>query len=191
MPTKSSWHGRGGRRWSARGRARSWSSLAVVRSSSEDRSRAVARGVDAMFAMVLSFDGESTDDLNAGIEHVGDEVVPALAAAGGLQGWWLVDREAGRRLTLMVWESEDAYQAGMARARRLDRPIPIDTDRRLRRSPASRSTPRFRDGPGPGGPPRPVRRIHRCSRCAWLVSGRRSAPRGCDAERRPCRTGRV
>ena len=64
-----------------------------------------------MFAMVLSFIGESADDLAAGIDHVRDEVVPALTEAGGLQGWWLVDRETGRRMTLMVWNSEDEYQA--------------------------------------------------------------------------------
>ena len=42
-----------------------------------------------MFAMVLSFDGESATDLTAGIEHVKDEVIPALAESGGVPGWWL------------------------------------------------------------------------------------------------------
>jgi heme-degrading monooxygenase HmoA len=63
----------------------------------------------------MSFDEESADDLAAGIEHVNDEVIPALAQAEGLHGWWLVDREAGRRVTVMVWDTEDQYQAGMAR----------------------------------------------------------------------------
>ena len=68
-----------------------------------------------MFAVVLSCDGESGEDLAAGIEHVKDEVIPALEHAGGLHGWWLADRDAGRRLTVMVWESQEQYDAGMAR----------------------------------------------------------------------------
>ena len=68
-----------------------------------------------MFAVVLSFDGESAEDMAAGIEHVKDEVIPALEQAGGLRGWWLADRDAGRRLTVMVWDTQAQYDAGMAR----------------------------------------------------------------------------
>jgi len=68
-----------------------------------------------MFAVVLSFDNESAEDLTAGIEHVNDEVIPALAQAGGLNGWWLADRQAGRRMTLMVWDTQEQYDAAMAR----------------------------------------------------------------------------
>jgi hypothetical protein len=68
-----------------------------------------------MFAVVMSFDGESGEDLAAGIEHVEDEVVPALAGAEGLQGWWLVDREGGRRLTVLVADTQEQYDAGIAR----------------------------------------------------------------------------
>jgi hypothetical protein len=68
-----------------------------------------------MFAMVLSFDGESAEDLTAGIEHVKDEVIPALSESGGVHGWWLADRENGRRVTVMVWETQDQFDAAMAR----------------------------------------------------------------------------
>jgi len=67
-----------------------------------------------MFAVVMNFDGESSQDLNDGIEHVRDEVIPAFERSGGVKGWWLVDREAGRRVTVMVWDSEEQFQAGMA-----------------------------------------------------------------------------
>jgi hypothetical protein len=67
-----------------------------------------------MFAVVLSFEGETPTDLSAGIDHVHDEVIPALSKAGGVDGWWLVDRESGKRLTVMVWQDEEQYQKGMA-----------------------------------------------------------------------------
>src|SRR5215469_1160517 len=66
-------------------------------------------GEALMFAMVLSFDGESAEDLNAGIEHVTDEVIPALAESAGVHGWWLVDREHGRRMTVMMWDTQEHF----------------------------------------------------------------------------------
>jgi hypothetical protein len=68
-----------------------------------------------MFAMVLSFEGESAEDLTAGIEHVKDEVIPALSESGGVHGWWLADRENGRRATVMVWATQDQFDVAMAR----------------------------------------------------------------------------
>jgi hypothetical protein len=68
-----------------------------------------------MFAVVINFEGESPEDVAAGVEHVKDEVVPALSEAGGLQGWWLVDRENGRRVTVMLFEDQEHYDAGMAK----------------------------------------------------------------------------
>lgn len=71
-----------------------------------------------MFAVVLSFEGESEEDLTAGVEHVTDEVIPALEHASGLlNAWWLVDRDTGRRMTVMVWETQEQFDAGMARIR--------------------------------------------------------------------------
>jgi hypothetical protein len=82
-----------------------------------------------MFATVISFEGEDAQARAEGISHVEDEVLPALRAAGGLRGFWLVDPDSGRRLTVMVAESEEDFQAGMAkvaeaRAADPDRPRP-------------------------------------------------------------------
>jgi heme-degrading monooxygenase HmoA len=81
-----------------------------------------------MFVQVVTFQ-ETPEQLDAGIEHVLEEVVPTLEDADGLQALWLVDREHGKRLSVMVWESDDAYQAGIKaltemRAREPGRPRP-------------------------------------------------------------------
>ncbi|HXZ71881.1 MAG TPA: hypothetical protein VEH31_13590, partial [Streptosporangiaceae bacterium] len=65
-----------------------------------------------MFAVVMDFQ-ETAEDTEAGIAHVQDEVIPALKEAQGLLGLWLVDRDRHRRLTVMVWDSEERYAEGM------------------------------------------------------------------------------
>ena len=71
-----------------------------------------------MFAMVMTFE-DGPDHLDAGIEHVQDEVLPALEGAPGLVGTWLVDRDNARRMTLMVWDTQEHYDAGMAAVQEL------------------------------------------------------------------------
>lgn len=66
-----------------------------------------------MILSVATFD-EAGPELDEGIRHVREEVVPALAGADGLvSGYWVVDRDAGRRLSVMVWRDGDAVSSAM------------------------------------------------------------------------------
>jgi len=67
-----------------------------------------------MYAQVITFT-DSPSDLEDGIAHVQDEVVPAAAATDGVQGLWLVDRETGERLSVMLFADEAAAEAMFAR----------------------------------------------------------------------------
>jgi hypothetical protein len=71
-----------------------------------------------MRAMVISFEGESAGDLADGIAHVSDEVVPAVAGTDGIRGVWLVDHESGRRMTVMVWDEQEQFDAAMAQVQK-------------------------------------------------------------------------
>jgi len=88
-----------------------------------------------MFAQVIRFE-DSPEELDAGISHVQEEVVPALENESGLHGYWLVDRETGIRLSVMLWDSEEDCDAGMKKVqarRALDpdrhRPAPVSAQR--------------------------------------------------------------
>jgi hypothetical protein len=65
-----------------------------------------------VFATVITFD-EDAETQQAGIEHVLEEVVPAVAGREGVRGVWLVDREGGRRLSVMVFDDQAASDAAM------------------------------------------------------------------------------
>jgi hypothetical protein len=66
-----------------------------------------------MRAQVTYFESESMEDTEAGVSHVLEEVVPAFAGEG-VKGYWLVDREGGRRLSVLFVDDEDALQRAFA-----------------------------------------------------------------------------
>jgi hypothetical protein len=63
-----------------------------------------------MYCQVISFE-DAPNDLTDGISHVLEEVVPAAEATPGAHGIWLVDRESGRRLSVMLFEDEASAEA--------------------------------------------------------------------------------
>lgn len=87
-----------------------------------------------MYAQIVTFQ-ETPEQIDAGIAHVLDDVIPALVGAPGLTGVWLANRETGKRLSIMVWESENAASAAMAEVQkrlatsRHARPTPVAVEK--------------------------------------------------------------
>ena len=66
-----------------------------------------------MLVSISRFD-ESGADLDEGIRHVLEEVVPSIEGAEGLRAaYWAVDRDGGRRISVLVWENADAASTVM------------------------------------------------------------------------------
>ena len=101
--------------------------------SGEVRAERPATEGATVFAQVMSFEDGDDSNVEAGIAHVIDEVVPAVAGTPGVRGVWLVDREGGRRITVLLCDDEDAQGAVFAA---VSRRREADPDR-LRPSPAS------------------------------------------------------
>ena len=88
-----------------------------------------------MYAQVTRFE-DSPSDLEDGIAHVRDEVIPVARAQNGVRGLWLVDRETGERLSVLIFEDEAAADALFAEVGKLraadpdrNRPAPVSSTR--------------------------------------------------------------
>ena len=68
-----------------------------------------------MIVTIATFQ-ESGEQLDEGMRHVQEEVVSSIRGAAGLRAaYWLVDREAGKRLSVTVWNDPNAPAAAMPR----------------------------------------------------------------------------
>ena len=66
-----------------------------------------------MIVTIATFE-ESGEQLEEGIRHVREEVVPSIRGAAGVRAaYWLVDRQAGKRLSVTVWNGPDDAAAAM------------------------------------------------------------------------------
>jgi hypothetical protein len=66
-----------------------------------------------VYAQVITFKNDPSD-MEDGIAHVRDEVVPAAEQTAGVRGVWLVERESGTRLSVVLFDDEEVAQAFFA-----------------------------------------------------------------------------
>ena len=66
-----------------------------------------------MIVTIATFE-ESGEQLDEGMRHVQEEVAPSIRGAAGLRAaYWLVDRDAGKRLSVTVWNDANASATAM------------------------------------------------------------------------------
>jgi hypothetical protein len=57
---------------------------------------------------------ETGEQLEEGMRHVREEVVPSIRGAKGVRAaYWMVDRGNGKRLPVTIWDDADAPAAAM------------------------------------------------------------------------------
>ena len=57
---------------------------------------------------------ETGEQLEEGMRHVREEVVPSIRGAKGVRAaYWMVDKGNGKRLSVTVWDDGDAAAAAM------------------------------------------------------------------------------
>ena len=66
-----------------------------------------------MFARVSTYSASDADQLLQGFSEVTE---PLQAIDGFSHGYFMVNRENGKGLSITIWESEDALNASVARA---------------------------------------------------------------------------
>jgi hypothetical protein len=68
-----------------------------------------------MIVTIATFE-ESGDQLEEGMRHVREEVVRSIRGAAGVRAaYWLVDRGAGKRLSVTIWDDANAADSAMPR----------------------------------------------------------------------------
>lgn len=64
-----------------------------------------------MFTRIGIWQG-TPDELERWVTRSREQVMPAVQQQSGIRGaYWLLDREAGKALTITIWESEAALRA--------------------------------------------------------------------------------
>jgi heme-degrading monooxygenase HmoA len=64
-----------------------------------------------MFARVTTTQG-SPDQFDQTVRYVQEQLIPSVKGMPGLKGaYWLGDRQAGKGLSITLWESAEAMQA--------------------------------------------------------------------------------
>ena len=64
-----------------------------------------------MLLQIVSFEEDSAA-LEEGARHVREEVVPSIQGAEGLlAAYWAIDRQEGKRVSILVWRNAEAQAA--------------------------------------------------------------------------------